>query len=384
MVEMLGTLAIIGILSVGGVMGYSYGMDKWRANEVINDVNMRMIDIAGQVFRNQSEIAIPEDWDIKGRSGYVIDLFQNTDSDPSIMVEKVPTSVCKEVLKSTPDTQDIYVGVLNGEQVDGNWYLGDNETICEGSDKEMLFAMSAEILAGFNPDSEEYVEPEGTATVTPKPECSSNTDCRPDKPVCSAGTCVECTQNSHCPSAEPYCNPSTKLCTACYGQSKGTACVLPNKTYEGMCYGDSNFACVNWCGETPWVGSCSYMTNYCKNQGGRATIYQLMLISDNPLYCKNRRNAGNTVTSTYGSRTYTYEGTCPDTERYKGLWSQLKNTCSDRRGRYISNVNRVEVNRTGSLTGSECGSGNWWSSGACYNDVQAIIDAYDAANPIVE
>ena len=126
------------------------------------------------------------------------------------------------------------------------------------------------------------------------------------------------------------------------------------------------------------------MNNYCENQGGRATIYQLMLISDNPLYCKNRRDAGNTVTSTYGSRTYTYEGTCPDTERYKGLWSKLRNECSNRTDRYISNVDGVEVNRTGSLTGSECGSGNWWSSGACYDDVQAIIDAYDAANPITE
>ena len=38
MVEMLGTLAIIGILSVGGIAGYSYGMDKYRANQTINDI----------------------------------------------------------------------------------------------------------------------------------------------------------------------------------------------------------------------------------------------------------------------------------------------------------------------------------------------------------
>ena len=45
MVEMLGTLAIIGVLSVGGIMGYSYGMDKWRASATLNDVNLRMIDL---------------------------------------------------------------------------------------------------------------------------------------------------------------------------------------------------------------------------------------------------------------------------------------------------------------------------------------------------
>lgn len=411
MVEMLGVLVVVGVLSVGGITGYNYGMNKYYANETINDINLRMVDIINQVSRNQSEIAIPEDWDLKSRTGYIIDLFQNSELEPSIMVEKVPTGVCKEILKSTPDTQDIFVGVKRGDDVDGNWYLGDNEDICDGSDKEMLFALSPEILAGFNPDGEGEIEdvydPEATVTYPPTTdkECYANTDCRPDKPFCNNGTCVECTQDSHCSGEthvcnkttnqcveclsdthcnekEPYCNPNTNLCTACYKKSNGTACYLEGKDYEGMCYGDSNYACVNWCGETPLVGSCWIMNEYCKNQGGRATIYQLMLISDNPLYCKTQREAGKEVVANYYSTpVYTYTGNCPTTEKYKGLWSQLRNTCSDRQGRYISNVDRVEVNRSGSLTGSECGSGNWWSSGACYDDVQAIIDAYDAANP---
>ena len=45
MVEMLGTLAIIGVLSIGGAIGYSYGMDKHRANQTMNDINLRMIDL---------------------------------------------------------------------------------------------------------------------------------------------------------------------------------------------------------------------------------------------------------------------------------------------------------------------------------------------------
>ena len=198
MVEIIGVLAVIGVLSIGGVMGYSYGMDKWRANEIINDVNMRMIDVAQQVFLNQSEIAIPEDWDIKGRSGYVIDVFQNTGSEPSIMVERVPSSVCKMVLRNTSDTQDIYVGVLNGDQVDGNWYMGDNEDICDRGDKEILFALDTSILNNLNPD---------TAL-----ECQSNADCRPDKPYCDEGVCKVCTQDSHCPTENPYCDVEKGIC----------------------------------------------------------------------------------------------------------------------------------------------------------------------------
>ena len=37
MVEMLGTLAIIGVLSIGGIMGYSYAVDKYHANQIINN-----------------------------------------------------------------------------------------------------------------------------------------------------------------------------------------------------------------------------------------------------------------------------------------------------------------------------------------------------------
>lgn len=40
MVEMIGVLAITGVLSIGGIMGYSYAMDKYRANETINDLNI--------------------------------------------------------------------------------------------------------------------------------------------------------------------------------------------------------------------------------------------------------------------------------------------------------------------------------------------------------
>ena len=35
MVEMLGVLAIIGVLSVGGVYGYSMAMRKYRANDIV-------------------------------------------------------------------------------------------------------------------------------------------------------------------------------------------------------------------------------------------------------------------------------------------------------------------------------------------------------------
>ncbi len=39
-VEMLGVLAVIGVLSVGRIAGYTYAVNKYRANQVLNEVNL--------------------------------------------------------------------------------------------------------------------------------------------------------------------------------------------------------------------------------------------------------------------------------------------------------------------------------------------------------
>ena len=43
MVEMLGVLAIIGVLSVGGIAGYTQAMKKYRANEITNTISMAAV-----------------------------------------------------------------------------------------------------------------------------------------------------------------------------------------------------------------------------------------------------------------------------------------------------------------------------------------------------
>ena len=47
MVEMLGVLAIIGVLSVGGIAGYTQAMKKYRANNLVDCISK--VSIAAQV-----------------------------------------------------------------------------------------------------------------------------------------------------------------------------------------------------------------------------------------------------------------------------------------------------------------------------------------------
>lgn len=45
MVEMLGVLAIIGVLSIGGISGYSKAMSKFRVNKTLDQISMLVMNI---------------------------------------------------------------------------------------------------------------------------------------------------------------------------------------------------------------------------------------------------------------------------------------------------------------------------------------------------
>ena len=92
MIEMLGVLAIIGVLSIGGIAGYSKAMEKWKANKIIADYNMLIRGLfeyreniinnikgqTGEVLINNLVSAagiVPENWKIEGR--YLADNYGN-------------------------------------------------------------------------------------------------------------------------------------------------------------------------------------------------------------------------------------------------------------------------------------------------------------------
>jgi len=52
MVEMLGVLAIIGVLSIGGIAGYTMAMNKYQANEIVNVI------MHGAVYCRTKEAAV--------------------------------------------------------------------------------------------------------------------------------------------------------------------------------------------------------------------------------------------------------------------------------------------------------------------------------------
>ena len=108
MVEMLGTLAIIGVLSIGGIAGYSYGMNKYHANAIVNDVNLRAVDLLSQL--SQGHTPNLDSWETTSAGQYPISL--NSDNAPTnyyIKVEQVPFEVCNMIADMMPENVEILV-----------------------------------------------------------------------------------------------------------------------------------------------------------------------------------------------------------------------------------------------------------------------------------
>ena len=87
MVEMLGVLAIIGVLSVGGIAGYSKAMEKYKLNKYISDVNTLLINYMTLHTNQQTKDSIKAQYyapeslfnDFNSEKGYLsfYDIFNN-------------------------------------------------------------------------------------------------------------------------------------------------------------------------------------------------------------------------------------------------------------------------------------------------------------------
>ena len=58
MVEMLGVLAIIGVLSVGGISGYRTAMEKNKTNEIINGLTIESLYLSTQALNKRESLTL--------------------------------------------------------------------------------------------------------------------------------------------------------------------------------------------------------------------------------------------------------------------------------------------------------------------------------------
>ena len=213
MVEILGVMAVIGVLSIVGLMGYQYAMNKYRANDIINEVNLRVQDI----WHKYQNIPLPDTFNEYAnttQTGFPIQIISSGNNLTfSIDVNNVPDNVCKQVLSMGLNNYIIkLIRVMSPESdsEEGLVYHQDVQ-ICEtyGEISKIRFLATLEQL-GNESGNKSPIDSNGDPTSY----CFTKSDC----PSVANNSCFECINNlcqPDCPLSRPYCNTENTTNPSC-------------------------------------------------------------------------------------------------------------------------------------------------------------------------
>ena len=93
MVEMLGTLAIVGILSMVGIKAFHTGILQHRANELINEANKRAVMVAAQIMAGRDNLSVSE---FNNPEGYLFDVKKWNNNQFAILLTKADSNLIDE------------------------------------------------------------------------------------------------------------------------------------------------------------------------------------------------------------------------------------------------------------------------------------------------
>ena len=166
MVEILGVLAIIAVLTVGGIIGYTYAMDYYRENETLDQYTKTIVGaMTGRILENYGPeaedigpIEVPlaeiisgvkqkDDWTFETTTGS--DVWVEVNNSQSFSVHGLNTTygVCKKLLEAHRALGFTYVsiagsgaayfpGSMSNEAIDGFCIQVDPEKRRPGQMKE--------------------------------------------------------------------------------------------------------------------------------------------------------------------------------------------------------------------------------------------------------
>ena len=122
MIEMLGVLAIVGVLSVGGIAGYSKAMEKFKINKTIDEISHIVANVR-TLYAQQTNY-----------SG--LDTYSTNILNMGILPDTIKTSASPYVSLTNSFNGSIYIdhydiwGSSTGDEVFGILYRGLNKSAC--------------------------------------------------------------------------------------------------------------------------------------------------------------------------------------------------------------------------------------------------------------
>ena len=253
MVEMLGVLAIIGVLSVGGIAGYTTAMNKHRANQILNGASVRAIVVSTQIQRGSAAPKLVEFTDADNAVGGatftgLAAWNKDTDKRFSLTLENVPAEVCTQ-MKAMKGENGIIREIDDGcttitynNDLTATTFITDNKdsTSCESAggvwNESKKSCGCPGRYTGSNCEIAPTTCPTGSTTIEDGrcQRCSSE------------GGCVVCKMEEEVTCAFNQCicyNPKTH--NAECGGYDCKACDKDSATPDAICSLDGNCVCYN-------------------------------------------------------------------------------------------------------------------------------------------
>ena len=233
MIEMLGVLAIIGVLSIAAVAGYRFALLKFRANEVTNELNMRAINVSAQMLNTgtvyEKNELIEDGFGDTLTVGFPVETAisdRNTDYF-EILVSDIPADLCRQILRDYENPIMIFV---NNVRYNADTTICDDET--QNALNDMGFIYKNDLGTHEACSEKGYFDEEDFQC-----HCSGNTyldiytnDCLcPAGHIWSAGegTCIE----SICPEGE--FESLTAGCVPCSDETTYT--IATDERHKQLC-----------------------------------------------------------------------------------------------------------------------------------------------------
>ena len=345
MVEMLGVLAVMGVLSVGGVAMYTSAMNKHRANELLNEASKRAAAVAAQISMQGKEANDNLIADFTNPSGYTFGVEKKNANQFNITINAVDDDICAQ-MNAASGTNTPIRNINNG--CTELTFNNDMSTTVWASD----FASESECRGG----GKTWCSGQGTNGA-----CSDSSDC-----------CAGFTENA-CQTCDTETGTITNLTDSCdlYG------------TADGFCYNGSCINCDNFSGTSTSNTGGVVAGTICRCASGYkwdSTNEECVAATLNAA-CTTQDDCGGTNSDYFCKITrYTQNGSCTDsnTSYYGGLsgtcqplgtpvsasisglgnviagpdevnWWSAKNWC-EAQGKHLINIEDFQIYRSGTTT----------------------------------
>jgi len=245
MVEMLGVLAIIGVLSIGGIAGYTMAMNKHRANELLDGGSKRAMVAMQQIALgyNAADVSFAE---FTGEDGFTGSPVAIQGGELGIHVNGVKQAVC-ETLVNMVDGENVYVAVEEGE--DTVAALEDSDD-CDTDPMNILLVYKMGQSAGTGGGDDDDDSCTLTAADCINGLADGECACAPASgATCTSHTDTACGSGYYCKFSLSSCSASgSGVCTALSGGTEITPAGDSSKTYLMSNY-------MNWWSANSWCAA---------------------------------------------------------------------------------------------------------------------------------